>query len=68
MAEAVAAIPIKSPRELRFAEDILNPAAEVAESKNKKKKKKPGKESAEDGIRLKKARRSVDLYDAEDEI
>jgi N utilization substance protein A len=67
MAEAVAAIPLKSSRELRFAEDILTPAVEVAAGKNKKKKK-TGKESAEDGIRLKKARRNMDFYDTEDDI
>jgi N utilization substance protein A len=67
MAEAVAAIPLKSSRELRFAEDILTPAVEITAGKNKKKKK-TGKESAEDGIRLKKARRNMDFYDAEDDI
>lgn len=68
MAEAVAAIPLKSARELRFAEDILAPTVDMDAGKNKKKKKKPGKESAEDGIRLKKARRNLDIYDTEDEI
>jgi hypothetical protein len=45
-------------KEIRFAEDILSPAAiaEKAGVKDKKKKK-PGKEKAEDGIRLKKAKR-----------
>jgi N utilization substance protein A len=68
MAEAVAAIPLKPLRELRFAEDILTPAVDVSGAKTKKKKKKPGKENAEDGIRLKKSRRNMDYYDAEDEI
>jgi hypothetical protein len=53
---------------LRFAEDILTPpVATEAASKDKKKKKKTGKEAAEDGIRLKKARRGVDMYDTDDE-
>jgi len=60
-AEVIAA-PVK---EIRFAEDILAPApiAEKPGVKDKKKKK-PGKEKAEDGIRLKKARRGS-FYDEE---
>ncbi len=42
---------------LRFAEDILGPRPAKVEVKGKKKKK--GKETAEDGIHLKKRRREV---------
>ncbi|MCL2679643.1 MAG: transcription termination factor NusA [Dehalococcoidia bacterium] len=57
----------KPAKGLRFAEDILSPAA--ADVAVKDKKKKAGKESAEDGIRLKKSRRGgVDMYDFDDEI
>ena len=56
--------------ELRFAEDILvpsppKPAAQSAKSK-KKKKSGRGKESAEDGIKLKRAHRGLEFTD-EDE-
>ena len=65
---------IKSPRgktatkELRFAEELMPSAPPKPDAKTKKKKKKVvrGKESAEDGIRLKKHRRGADNY--EDEI
>jgi len=64
--EAVAspAVPLK---EIRFAEDILTPAP-VADKQGvkEKKKKKAGKEKAEDGIRLKKARRGG-FYEEEGE-
>ncbi|MCL2150170.1 MAG: transcription termination factor NusA, partial [Dehalococcoidia bacterium] len=63
-AEAVAAAPVK---EIRFAEDILTPAPATEKPGAKdKKKKKVGKEKAEDGIRLKKARRGS-FYDEEGE-
>ena len=39
-----------------------------AASKDKKKKKKTGKEGAEDGIRLKKSRRGADMYDTDEEV
>ena len=55
---------------LRFAEDILSPAPPKPESKVKKKKKKGsyGKESAEDGIKLKKARRGgVEVTDDDED-
>jgi transcription termination/antitermination protein NusA len=49
---------------LRFAEDILVPVVPiVTPDKDKKKKKKVGKEKAEDGIRLKKARRGENYLD-----
>jgi transcription termination/antitermination protein NusA len=49
---------------LRFAEDILVPVIAVnAADKDKKKKKKVGKEKAEDGIRLKKARHGENYID-----
>lgn len=53
-------------KEIRFAEDILTPtpAADKPGVKEKKKKK-VGKEKAEDGIRLKKARRGGSFYDEE---
>jgi len=68
---AAAAPSTRAAKELRFAEDILAPAPEMAalKDKDKKKKKKTGKETAEDGIRLKKARRGGDMYDTDiDEI
>ncbi len=65
--EAVASAPIAPMKELRFAEDILTPtpAADKLGVKDKKKKK-VGKEKAEDGIRLKKARRGG-FYEEEGE-
>ena len=68
-AAAPAPAAAKPGKGLRFAEDIIIPAVITPEaaSKDKKKKKKPGKETAEDGIRLKKARRGVDMYDTEDD-
>jgi N utilization substance protein A len=69
MAGAAVAAPAKAAKGLRFAEDILlPPAIEPAASKDKKKKKKTGKEAAEDGIRLKKARRGTDIYETDDEV
>jgi len=55
-------------KELRFAEELMPSAPPKPDTKTKKKKKKVarGKESAEDGIRLKKHRRGLDDY--EDEI
>ena len=55
--------------QLRFAEDILAPRVVKAGAKPKKKKKKgiPGKESAEDGIRLKKLRRGSEVSDEGEE-
>ncbi len=57
--------------QLRFAEDILpmKPVKSSVKAAKAKKKKKgfPGKESAEDGIRLRKARREVEFIDEEDE-
>jgi len=54
---------------LRFAEDTMTPKAVKPESKPKKKKKKSirGKESAVDGIRLKKVRRLTDITGEEEE-
>ncbi|UCE97713.1 MAG: transcription termination/antitermination protein NusA [Dehalococcoidia bacterium] len=56
-------------KELRFAEEIIPTSIPKPESKAKKKKKSSKrKETAEDGIRLKKQRRSYDDYgDEEDE-
>jgi len=49
-------------REVRFAEDILFPMPSKPETKVKKKKKGvPGKESTEDGVRLKKRRRDLEI-------
>ncbi len=55
--------------ELRFAEDILVPGPTKPEAKSKKRKKKgiAGKESAEDGIKLKKVRRGPEVPVDEDE-
>jgi N utilization substance protein A len=64
----VATAPAKAAKGLRFAEDILTPAVETPAGKDKKKKKKTGKESAEDGIRLKKARRGTNMYETDDEV
>jgi N utilization substance protein A len=54
---------------VRFAEEILKPATDKVEviDKDKKKKKKSGKESAEDGIRLRKQRRGTADYLNQDE-
>ncbi len=56
-------------KELRFAEEIVPPAAPKPDSKAKKKKKKVirKKESAVDGIRLKKQKRDVEIYDDEED-
>jgi N utilization substance protein A len=53
---------------LRFAEDLLSPAPPKPQTKDKKKKKKTSraKESAEDGIRLKKKRRGAELHEDEE--
>jgi N utilization substance protein A len=54
-------------KELRFAEEIVPPAAPKPDTKAKKKKKVVRKkESAVDGIRLKKQRRDVEVYDDEE--
>ena len=54
--------------ELRFAEDILAPKPDKPAEKPKKKKKSvPAKESAEDGIRIKKRRRDADLLEEDEE-
>jgi len=55
-------------KELRFAEEIVPPAAPKPDTKTKKKKKKVvrKKESAVDGIRLKKQKRDVEIYDDEE--
>jgi len=59
----------KDKPQLRFAEDILAPRAVKPGAKLKKKKKKgiQGKESAEDGIRLRKLRRDSETFDADEE-
>ena len=50
--------------QLRFAEDIAVPGKAKPGVKSRKKKKGPhGKEEAEDGIRLKKRRRGLEIYD-----
>jgi N utilization substance protein A len=56
-------------RPLRFAEDVLPPALPKPGAKPQKKKKKSvrGKGSAEDGIRLKKKRRGIEVYEDEEE-
>jgi len=67
-------IPFKPPvavskPKLRFAEDILISAPTKPEAKPKKRKKKraQGKEGAEDGIRLKRARRMPEVIEDEEE-
>ncbi len=64
-----AVAPAAPAKEIRFAEDILTPAPAVEKAGSKeKKKKKTGKEKAEDGIRLKKTRRGGGgFYDEEGE-
>ncbi|MFC1915168.1 transcription termination factor NusA [Chloroflexota bacterium] len=59
----------KDKSELRFAEDILVPSPAKPTDKPKKKKKKGvyGKESTEDGIRLKKRRRDSEFVDEDEE-
>ena len=54
---------------LRFAEDTMLPGKAGVETKTRKKKKKsaPGKESAEDGVKLKKQRRGAAITVEEDE-
>jgi N utilization substance protein A len=55
--------------QLRFAEDILGSGPPKPESKSKKRKKKgfSSKENAEDGIKLKRARREREIFIDEDE-
>jgi len=55
--------------QLRFAEDtmVAKPAKPGAKAKKKKKKGVAGKESAEDGVKLKKRRRGTDIVDEEEE-
>ena len=57
--------------QLRFAEDVLPPKpVKIAAKSTKSKKKKKGtygKESAVDGIKLKKSRRDTDLVDEEED-
>lgn len=54
--------------ELRFAEDILAPKPDKPVEKTKKKKKGvTAKESAEDGIRIKRRRRDADLLEEDEE-
>lgn len=66
-ADAVAQETVTKQR-LRFAEDLLSPAPPKPQTKDKKKKKKTSraKESAEDGIRLKKKRRGVEIHEDEE--
>jgi len=53
-------------RELRFAEDLSVSVSSKVEAKSKKKKKGTQEKSAEDGIKLKKRRRAVNLIDEEE--
>ncbi|MFC2013384.1 transcription termination factor NusA [Chloroflexota bacterium] len=55
--------------ELRFAEDILAPRPAKPGTKQRKKKKKttPDRETAVDGVKIKKQRRSVDVLEEEEE-
>jgi N utilization substance protein A len=65
---AGSAPPVKPGKGLRFAEDLVIPPVIVPEGvQDKKKKKKTGKETSEDGIRLKKARRGTDIYDTDED-
>jgi N utilization substance protein A len=54
--------------QVRFAEDVMPARAPSAGGRDKKKKKKSGKDSAEDGVKIRKQRRGgkVDLYDTEE--
>jgi len=56
--------------ELRFAEDILGPKPAKPADKAKKKKRKgaQAKESAEDGVKIKKRRRGTDIVDEDEEF
>jgi len=56
-------------KKLKFVEDIMPSASPKPGAKQKKKKKKADRDrkGAEDGIRLKKKRREVDIYEDEDE-
>jgi N utilization substance protein A len=66
IAPPVAAAPKE--KKIKFVEDIMPAAAPKPDAKPaKKKKKKTARKGAEDGIRLKKKRRDVDIYDDEDE-
>ncbi len=59
---------IERKAELRFAEDILAPKPDKPVEKSKKKKKGvSAKESAEDGIRIKRRRRDADLLEEDEE-
>jgi len=62
-------IPVERPK-VRFAEDILGPNLGRVEAKQKKKKKKgpPGKETGEDGIRLKKRQKGVEIPSDDEEF
>ncbi|MFC2032310.1 transcription termination factor NusA [Chloroflexota bacterium] len=54
--------------QIRFAEDIIGPKPVKAEVNPKKKRKgTSGKESAEDGVKLKKRRQKLETYEDEDE-
>ena len=53
-------------KELRFAEEIISVAAPKPGAKTKKKKSSKVKKAAEDGIRLKKQRRSQEVYGDDD--
>jgi N utilization substance protein A len=68
LARAGSAPAVKPGKGLRFAEDLVIPPVIVPEGvQDKKKKKKTGKETSEDGIRLKKARRGTDIYDTDED-
>ena len=65
-APAVKAAPKE--KKIKFVEDIMPAAPPKPDAKpTKKKKKKTTRKGAEDGIRLKKKRREVDIYEDEDE-
>jgi N utilization substance protein A len=59
----------KAGKKLKFVEDIMPPAPPKPEAKQKKKKKKTDhvRKGEEDGIRLKKKRREVSIYEDEGE-
>ena len=67
MTAAVSAM-TKQDSGIRFAEDILSSASDESGASKDKKKKKSGKEHAEDGIRIKRSRRGDELYESEDDI
>ncbi len=60
--------PAEEKPQVRFAEDILRPVPARPEAKQRKKKKgTPSKDMAEDGIKVKRRRRGVEIHDDDEE-